>query len=73
MQVAFIPHTLARLGQPRLLGLVIDWTMFDTMLPSGERIRYQVLRIGVPRKGRALPLLQLSCDRERLPPEKSQN
>jgi hypothetical protein len=43
-------------------------------LPSGKRIRYQVfLRIAVPRKGRALPLLQLAYDRDRLPADKSQN
>ena len=55
-----IRQALARLGYPRLLGLAIDWTMFDAALPSGERMRYQVLRIAVPRKGRALPLLQLA-------------
>src|SRR5215212_6652676 len=58
-QVAFVPHVVSRLGSPRFLGLAVDWTMFDTTLPSGERMRYQVLRIAVPRKGRALPLLQL--------------
>ena len=73
MQLALIPHTIFRLGYPRLLGLAIDWTMFDTTLPSGEMIRYQVLRIAIPRKGRALPLLQLAYDRDRLPPERSQN
>ena len=39
IQMAFVPHTVARLGHPRLLGLAIDWTMFDATLPSGERIR----------------------------------
>ncbi len=47
--------------------------MFDTTLPSGRRMRYQVLRIAVPRKGRALPLLQLAYDRDDLSPNKSQN
>jgi hypothetical protein len=47
--------------------------VFDTTLPSGERMRYQVLRIAVPRKGRALPLLQLAYDRDNLSPNKSQN
>ena len=47
--------------------------MFDTTLPSGERMRYQVLRIAVPRKGRALPLLQSAYDRDNLSPNKSQN
>lgn len=36
-------------------------------------MRYQVLRLAVPRKGRALPLLQLAYDRDRLPATKSQN
>jgi DDE family transposase len=73
VQLAFVPHLLARLGHPRLVGLAIDWTFFDTILPSGERMRYQLLRIAVPRKGRALPLLQLAYDRDDLSPNKSQN
>jgi hypothetical protein len=73
VQTALMPYTVARLGFPRLLGLAIDWTMFDTTLPSGSRMRYQVLRIAVPRKGRALPLLQLAYDRDALPANKSQN
>jgi hypothetical protein len=73
VQMALVPYTIARLGFPRLLGLAIDWTMFDTTLPSGKRMRYQVLRIAVPRKGRALPLLQLAYDRDNLSPNKSQN
>ncbi len=73
VQMALVPYTVARLGFPRLLGLAIDWTMFDTILPSGKRMRYQVLRIAVPRKGRALPLLQLAYDRDDLPATKSQN
>lgn len=72
-QAAFVPHVVARLGHPRWLGLAIDWTMFDTKLPSGKRMRYQVLRIAIPRKGRALPLLQLAYDRDALPANKSQN
>jgi hypothetical protein len=72
-QMAFVPHVVGRLGFPRWLGLAIDWTMFDTTLPSGERMRYQVLRIAIPRKGRALPLLQLAYDRDALPVNKSQN
>lgn len=68
-----MPHTIACLGFPRSLGLAIDWTFFDTTLPSGRRMRYQVLRIAVPRKGRALPLLQLAYDRDNLSPNKSQN
>jgi hypothetical protein len=73
VQTALVPHTVTRLGFPRSLGLAVDWTMFDTLLPSGERMRYQVLRIAIPRKGRALPLLQLAYDRDRLPASKSQN
>lgn len=73
VQTALVPYTIARLGSPRLLALAIDWTMFDTVLPSGSRMRYQVLRIAVPRKGRALPLLQLAYDRDALPANKSQN
>jgi hypothetical protein len=73
VQMALVPYTIARLGSPRLLGLAIDWTMFDATLPSGERMRYQVLRIAVPRKGRTLPLLQLAYDRDNLSPNKSQN
>jgi Transposase DDE domain len=73
VQLAFVPHLVARLGYPRLVGLAIDWTMFDTTLPSGRKMRYQVLRVAVPRKGRALPLLQLAYDRDNLSPDKSQN
>jgi Transposase DDE domain len=73
VQTALIPYTITCLGSPRLLALAIDWTMFDTVLPSGSRMRYQVLRIAVPRKGRALPLLQLAYDRDHLPATKSQN
>lgn len=73
VQLSLVPETIACLSFPRLLGLAIDWTMFDTTLPSGERMRYQVLRIAVPRKGRALPLLQLAYDRDNLSPNKSQN
>jgi hypothetical protein len=40
VQVAFVAHTIARLGFPRLVGVAIDWTMFDATLPSGGRIRY---------------------------------
>lgn len=73
VRIAFVPHAVARLGYPRLLGLAVDWTMFDTISPSGERTRYQVLRIAVPRKGGATPLLQLAYDRDRPPPERSRN
>lgn len=73
IQAALIPHTVARLGNPRTLGLAIDWTMFDAVTPSGRRIRYQVLRIAVTRRGRALPLLQVAYDRNGLPAPKSQN
>jgi hypothetical protein len=73
LQLALIPTTIAGLGHPHILGLAIDWTYFDSVLPSGCRIRYQVLRIAVPRRGRALPLLQLAYDRDDLPAGQSQN
>jgi Transposase DDE domain len=73
VQLAFVGHSVARLGYPRWLGLSVDWTMFNTTLPSGHLTRYQVLRVAVPRKGRALPLLQLAYDRDHLPSTKSQN
>jgi hypothetical protein len=73
VQAAFIPHIIASLGRPRWLGAVVDRTMFDTVLPTGRRVRYQVLRLAAPRAGRAIPLLQLADDRDRLPPDLSQN
>ena len=39
VQLALLPYTVARLGHPGWLGLAIDWTMFDTVLPSGRRVR----------------------------------
>jgi hypothetical protein len=73
IQTAMIPHTLASLGRVRWLGLAVDWTMWDVTLPTGECIRYQVLRIALPLHGRALPLLQLAYDRDHLPADRSQN
>jgi len=73
LQLVLIPATIAGLGYPCLLGLAIDWTFFDSALPSGRRMRYQVLRIAVPRRGRALPLLQLAYNRDDLPAGQSQN
>jgi hypothetical protein len=73
VQVAVLPATIARLDYPRWLALAIDWTMFDTVMPSGQRIRYQVLRIAIPRRGRAIPVLQLAYDRDYLPGNTSQN
>lgn len=73
VQTAMIPHTLAALAPVRWLGLAIDWTMWDIALPTGQRMRYQVLRIAVPLHGRALPLLQLAYDRDHLPADASQN
>lgn len=51
LQLALVSHTIFRLGYPRWVGLAIDWAMFDTTLPSGERIRYQVPRILSPAQG----------------------
>ena len=73
VQAALAPEVVARLGSPKRLGLAIDWTMFDAVLPGGRRVRYQVLRVAIPRCGRALPLLQVAYDRDRLPPDRSQN
>ncbi len=73
VQLALIPTIMMALGRPRILGLAIDWTYFDTRLPTGGHIRYQVLRIAVPRRGRALPLVQLAYDRDDLPAGQSQN
>ena len=73
VQAAFIPAAVRCLGSPRWLGLAIDWTMFDVTLPTGQRRRYQVLCIAIPRRGRALPLLQVAYDRDHLPPDRSQN
>ena len=39
VQMALVPYTIAHLGSPRSLGLAIDWTMFDAILPSGSRMR----------------------------------
>ena len=73
IQLAVIPHVVAQLRCPRWLGLAIDWTMVEVVLPTGQRRRYQVLRIAVPRRGRALPLLQLAYDQDHLPADASQN
>jgi Transposase DDE domain len=73
IQAALIPYTIATLGHPRWVGLAIDWTMFDTVLPTGVRRHYQVLRIAIPRRGRALPLIQFACRRDHWPPGTSQN
>lgn len=73
VQVVPIPHTVGHLGRPRWLGLRIDWTMLNTVTPSGRRVRYKVLRIAVPRRRRALPLLQVAYDRDDLAASKSQH
>jgi hypothetical protein len=76
LQVAFIPTVLARLGSPRVIGLVLDWTSFDVKLlglTGGERRPYQVLTIAIPRRGRALPLLSVAYERDKLPAKGSQN
>jgi DDE family transposase len=67
VQCAAVPHAVARLRCGGRLGLAVDWTMFDATLPSGGVARYQVLRVAVPCRGRAVPLLQLASDRDRLP------
>jgi hypothetical protein len=43
--------------------------MFDAPPPPGKpAVRYQVFTVAVPRRGRALPLLQVAYDRDHLPP-----
>jgi hypothetical protein len=61
------------LGFPQRLGLAVDWTMGDSRTPGGQRVRYQLLRIAVPRRGRALPLRQVVYNRDALPAHQSQN
>jgi hypothetical protein len=73
VQCAFIPSTLARLGYPRWVGLAVDWTMWDSRDLHGQKVRYQLLRIAIPRRGRALPLLQVVYNRDALPAGQSQN
>jgi Transposase DDE domain len=76
LQLAFVPLVLARLGQPRRLGLVVDWTSWDAKLPGlvgGGTRPYQVLTIGIPRRGRVLPLLSVVYERDKLPARGSQN
>jgi hypothetical protein len=59
--MALVLYTITQLGFPRLLALAIDWTMFDTTLPSGERMRYQVLRIAGAWLVRADEAVTTSC------------
>jgi hypothetical protein len=76
LQLAFLPGVLARLGTPRVVGLVMDWTSWDTKLlglVGGGRRPYQVLTIGIPRRGRVLPLLSVVYERDKLPARGSQN
>jgi hypothetical protein len=73
IQLALLPHTVAALGTPHWLGIAVDWTFFDSVLPSGERVRYQALRLAVPRRGRAVPLLQVADVGDRWPRGMSQN
>jgi hypothetical protein len=71
VQLAFLPYTLARLGRLyplERIGLVIDWTYFD-----GPTFRVQILKLGLARHGRVVPLLQVAYDRDDLPEDRSQN
>ena len=75
VQSALVPFVIARLGHPRFLGLVIDWTMFAATLPprgTADALPGLAHR-RAPRRSRFVPLLQLAYDRDRLPKEKSQN
>lgn len=67
VQLALIPYVLAKIGNPSRVGLCVDWTYFGT-----SSFRVQVLKIGLARHGRVIPLLQLAYDRDDLP-EKGQN
>lgn len=62
IQRALLPATIAQLGDPHWLGLALDWTMFDSSMPNGRRARSHVLRMAIPRRGRASPVLQLTYD-----------
>ena len=76
VQVAFIPTVLGRPGSPRQIGLVLDWTSFDTKLlglTGGGHRPYQMLTIAIPRRGRALPLLSVVYEQDQLPAKGSQN
>jgi hypothetical protein len=76
IQVACIPTVVAKLGTPRWLGLVLDWTSFDVTLPrlAGGGVRkYQVLTIAAPCRRRALPLLSVTYERDKLPSQGSQH
>jgi hypothetical protein len=68
VQIALLPYVLARLGPPRVIGLCIDWTYFNA-----PTFRVQVLKIGLARCGRVIPLLQMAYDRDNLPADSSQN
>lgn len=68
VQLALLPYVLARLGWLYRLGLCIDWTFFNA-----PTFRVQVLKIGLARHGRVIPLLQVAYDRDNLPADKSQN
>ena len=68
VQIALLPYVLARLRPLYRVGLCIDWTYFDA--PS---FRVQILKIGIAREGRVVPLLQVAYDRDNLPTDKSQN
>jgi hypothetical protein len=71
------PSVLARLGNPRRVGLVLDWTSFETTLShlrhcAGRRSD-QVLTIGVPRRGPVLPLLSVASKQGKFPVPGSQD
>jgi hypothetical protein len=68
VQLALMPYVLARLSPLYRLGLCVDWTFFDA-----PTFRVQVLKIGLARHGRVIPLLQVAYDRDDLPADKSQN
>jgi hypothetical protein len=68
VHVALLPDTLARLGPLRRIGLCVDWTYFNA-----PTFRAQILKIGLARRGRVIPVLPVASDRDDLPVDKSQN
>ena len=73
VQLALVPHTIACRGSPAYWGWPSTGPSSTPPCPPGRGCATRSLRIAVPRKGRALPLLQLAYDRDDLSPNKSQN
>ncbi len=63
-QPAVLPRLLARLGSPGTVLQSLDWAFFTVTTIRGRRIAYQMLRVAIPWKGRALPVLQVAYPRD---------